>query len=79
MLPLLAESRRDFAEGCTVAGADLAGELLGILAVHPLREETVARLLRERENGRQVLDELLRGKISCHNRILRPPFSGEKK
>lgn len=54
------EFLRDFSESCTVAGADLAGELLGILAVHPLRLQTVDRLLKGRGNGRQVLNELLR-------------------
>jgi len=48
-----------FEEGCAVAGENLAEELLGITAVHPLREETVFSLLEGRENGRQVLNELL--------------------
>ena len=48
-----------FKESCTVAGDNLAEELLGITAVHPLREETVSSLLKGRKNGRQVLNELL--------------------
>lgn len=49
-----------FEESCAVAGEDLAEELLGITAVHPLREETVFSLLKGRENGRQVLNDLLK-------------------
>jgi len=37
----------------------LQGELLGITAVHPLWEETIFSLLEGRENGRQILNELL--------------------
>jgi wyosine [tRNA(Phe)-imidazoG37] synthetase (radical SAM superfamily) len=48
-----------FEESCAVAGEDLAGELLGITAVHPLWGETVFSLLEGRENGRQVLNALL--------------------
>jgi wyosine [tRNA(Phe)-imidazoG37] synthetase (radical SAM superfamily) len=51
-----------FEQSCAVVGDDLAEELLGITAVHPLREETVSSLLKGRKNGRQILNELLKSK-----------------
>lgn len=50
------------AESCAIVGDDLAQELLAITAVHPLREETVSGLLNDRENGHQILNELLESK-----------------
>ena len=62
-----------FEESCAVAGEDLAGELLGITAVHPLWEETVFSLLEGRENGRQVLNELLES-----NKLILVEYEGNR-
>lgn len=44
------------------ATGDIRNEILGILAVHPLRQEAVARLLRGAGADLKVIDELIRGK-----------------
>ncbi|MGV1098944.1 radical SAM protein [Thiovibrio sp. JS02] len=62
-----------FAESCTVAGDDVAREILAITAVHPLRDETVERLLGGRENGRQLRDELLKS-----NKLAIVEFEGQR-
>ncbi len=62
-----------FEESCAVAGDDLAEELLGITAVHPLREETVSALLKGRKNGQQLIKELL-----LSNKLVLTEFEGHR-
>lgn len=49
-------------EDFVTAGNNIREEMLGILAVHPLREEAVAKLLRVSGADREVINALIREK-----------------